>query len=241
MVVIWKSMEYLEWRNTTKSLKGVTNAKKCEEFKNTVWSVNDGTKTLSSVGIFGFPILFPPALSVHLILTLLPVMPLATSERPLPLQSVIASFELGTSTKQDLSTRYRERYLMHHCPCMFHQACKPIIYYHCCVWCRLQPLSGLHYCSQPGESILVLAARGRSRSSVRPLCQRWVINESGWVSTRDDFELEFSGSSRAIKVPSQAKPSWGTLIFELKPNWQYRQYECQKMTNFLKSFFSPSF
>ena len=99
-------------------------------------------------------------------------------------QSIIARFEPGISKQEDL---HAIQCTVHLCPCMFHQACKPIIYYHCCIWCHLQPLSGLHYCSQPGESILVLAARGRSRSSVRPLCQRWVRNESDWywVSTKD--------------------------------------------------------
>ena len=40
--------------------------------------------------------------------------------------------------------------------------------------------------------------------------------------SRDEFELEFSGSSEpelSMKVPSWAEPSWGTSIFELKPSW----------------------
>ena len=34
------------------------------------------------------------------------------------------------------------------------------------------------------------------------------------------FRLE---RARAVKIPSRAELSWGTLIFELKPSWQYRQ------------------
>ena len=36
------------------------------------------------------------------------------------------------------------------------------------------------------------------------------------LNNSDEFELEFSSSSRAMKVPSR-----GTLILELKPSWQY--------------------
>ena len=36
--------------------------------------------------------------------------------------------------------------------------------------------------------------------------------------TSDEFELVFSSSSRAMKVPSRAELSWGTSIFELKPS-----------------------
>ena len=38
------------------------------------------------------------------------------------------------------------------------------------------------------------------------------------VTCSDEFELEFSSSSRDMKVPSRAKPSWGISIFELKPS-----------------------
>ena len=37
-----------------------------------------------------------------------------------------------------------------------------------------------------------------------------------FIFTFEQGELEFSSSSRAMKVPSQAKSSWGTLIFKLK-------------------------
>ena len=39
----------------------------------------------------------------------------------------------------------------------------------------------------------------------------------------DEFELKYSGLSRAKQWKFRAEPSWGTLIFELKPSWQYRQ------------------
>ena len=38
---------------------------------------------------------------------------------------------------------------------------------------------------------------------------RWKVN------TSDEFELQFSKLSRAEKVPSRVKPSWGISIFEL--------------------------
>ncbi len=31
------------------------------------------------------------------------------------------------------------------------------------------------------------------------------VKNSGWVTSRDEFELEFSSSSRAMKVPSRAE------------------------------------
>ena len=52
------------------------------------------------------------------------------------------------------------------------------------------------------------------------------------LNGRDEFELEFSGLSRAELSRFRAKPSWGTSIFELKPSWQYQQYERQKIANF---------
>ena len=39
------------------------------------------------------------------------------------------------------------------------------------------------------------------------------------VFSSDEPELEFSGLSRAELGKIRAKPSWGTLIFELKPSW----------------------
>ena len=36
---------------------------------------------------------------------------------------------------------------------------------------------------------------------------------------RDEIELEFSGSSKPELWRFQAEPSWGTLIFGLKPSW----------------------
>ena len=47
------------------------------------------------------------------------------------------------------------------------------------------------------------------------------------LSTSDEPELEFSGSSRAKLGKFQAEPSWGTLIFERKPTWKFWQYVCQ--------------
>ena len=44
--------------------------------------------------------------------------------------------------------------------------------------------------------------------------------------------------SRAMKVPSQAKLSLGTLILELKSNWQFRQYVCQKIAKNLNTISS---
>ena len=38
------------------------------------------------------------------------------------------------------------------------------------------------------------------------------------LGSSDESELEFSGSSRAELGRICAKPSWGTLIFELKPS-----------------------
>ena len=35
--------------------------------------------------------------------------------------------------------------------------------------------------------------------------------------------------------------SWDTLIFELKPSWQFRQHICQKITIFFTSFFPQVF
>ena len=40
------------------------------------------------------------------------------------------------------------------------------------------------------------------------------------LSTSDEPELEFSGSSWAELWRFRAEPSWGTLIFELNPSWQ---------------------
>ena len=45
----------------------------------------------------------------------------------------------------------------------------------------------------------------------------------------DEFELEFSGSSEPELWNFLAEPSWGTLISELKPSWQYWQYVCQRI------------
>ena len=42
-----------------------------------------------------------------------------------------------------------------------------------------------------------------------------------YIPTSDEFELEFSSSSRAELWRFRAEPSWGTLILELKPSWQY--------------------
>ena len=42
-----------------------------------------------------------------------------------------------------------------------------------------------------------------------------------YVCTRDEFELEFSGSSEPELWKFRAEPSWGTLIFELKPSWNF--------------------
>ena len=54
-----------------------------------------------------------------------------------------------------------------------------------------------------------------------------------WVLSSDEFELEFSSSSRAELWRFWAEPSWGTSIFELKPSWQYWQYVCQKIAFFI--------
>ena len=42
-----------------------------------------------------------------------------------------------------------------------------------------------------------------------------------WAIISDEPELEFSGSSRAELWRFRAEPSWGTLIFELKPSWNF--------------------
>ena len=47
------------------------------------------------------------------------------------------------------------------------------------------------------------------------------------VISRNEFELEFSGSSEPVLWKFRAEPSWSTLIFELKPRWQFLQYVCQ--------------
>ena len=54
----------------------------------------------------------------------------------------------------------------------------------------------------------------------------WYIyfKKSQHVATRDEFELEFSSSSEPELWRIRAEPSWGTLIFELKPSWHYWQY-----------------
>ena len=88
-----------------------------------------------------------------------------------------------------------------------------------------------------------------SENTLEALLNHWkelwlnaiVCNVIKGLFTRDEFELEFSGSSRAVLWKYQAKPSRGTLIFELKPSWQYRQYVCWKIANICNSFFSPSF
>ena len=72
-----------------------------------------------------------------------------------------------------------------------------------------------------------------TRTSTGPV-EHFRIKYGTNLGIRDEFELEFSGSSQAKlwrfrAEPSQAEPSWGTSIFELKPSWQYRQYVCQKI------------
>ena len=78
---------------------------KCEEFKNTVWSVNNGVGES-----WGFPVRFP------------------------------VWFSVGFPTKNQTSVSIFGF--------LIHQACEPIIYYRCCLWCCLQPLSSLYHCSQ---------------------------------------------------------------------------------------------
>jgi hypothetical protein len=57
------------------------------------------------------------------------------------------------------------------------------------------------------------------------VCIHWAVPIQIWMlTTRDEFELEFSGSSEPELWMFRAEPSWGTLIFELKPSWQFRQY-----------------
>ena len=41
------------------------------------------------------------------------------------------------------------------------------------------------------------------------------------VGTKDDFELEFSGSSEPELWRFRAEPSQGTSVFELKPSWSF--------------------
>ena len=41
------------------------------------------------------------------------------------------------------------------------------------------------------------------------------------ITVSDEFELKFSELSQAELIGSQAKLSWGILIFEPKPSWQY--------------------
>ena len=41
------------------------------------------------------------------------------------------------------------------------------------------------------------------------------------VIKRDEFELQFSGSSEPQLWRFWAEPSWGTSIFELKPSWNF--------------------
>ena len=50
-----------------------------------------------------------------------------------------------------------------------------------------------------------------------------------YLHSLKEFELEFSGSSKPELWRFQAEPSWGKLIFELKPSWQFWQYVCQKI------------
>ena len=44
------------------------------------------------------------------------------------------------------------------------------------------------------------------------------LKNFGVIIISDEPELEFSDSTRALKVPSRPEPSWGPLIFELKPS-----------------------
>ena len=48
-----------------------------------------------------------------------------------------------------------------------------------------------------------------------------LILKNAYISNSDEFELEFSGSSRAELWRFRAEPSWGTSIFELKPSWNF--------------------
>ena len=40
------------------------------------------------------------------------------------------------------------------------------------------------------------------------------------LDSSDGFELDFSGLSEPKLWKFRAEPSWGTLIFELKPSWK---------------------
>ena len=50
-----------------------------------------------------------------------------------------------------------------------------------------------------------------------PKLEHWKNSVSYDTTTKDEFELEISSSSQDMEALSQAEPSWGTSIFELKP------------------------
>ena len=74
----------------------------------------------------------------------------------------------------------------------------------------------------------VFSLWSRSQNNVRNHYPQ-LFNRKLRVYIRDEFELEFSGLSRAELWRFQAKPSWGTS--ELKLSWQYWQYVCHKIVN----------
>ena len=53
---------------------------------------------------------------------------------------------------------------------------------------------------------------------------------SKWWVRAGIFRLE---RARAVKVTSRVEPGWDTLIFDLKPSWQFWQYVHQKNANFV--------
>ena len=83
-------------------------------------------------------------------------------------------------------------------------------------WMKIKNLKMDYYLelSNTGEPTV------KSKLFVSALNMCWEVSRSKRtdLSIRDEFELEFSGSSEPELGRCRAEPSWGTLIFELKPS-----------------------